>query len=84
MFEPQLRHNREEFDRLLRRKRQVLVASIPLASLPLAIPVMLRTSPEVVVHALIGYYAVVFSIFGYLEIRRVMVFRRDLRERRER
>jgi len=76
-LKPELQHNRKEFDRLLRRKRQVL-AAVVLAAFPVAMLVPVAGIPATVVALL----TVAGVIFLYLEFRRVQVFRRDLRERR--
>ena len=77
-LEPQLQHNREQYDRLLRRKRQLLVIAV------LSVfPITLLVPDDAWIPAWIGLVILVGCAFAFLEIRRVLIFRRDLRERRE-
>jgi len=76
LFKPQLKRNREESDRLLYRKRVSLVVSIAITLTAIAVvPSSLAPATAAV--------CVVLSIcvFGYLEVRRFLILRRDLRDR---
>jgi hypothetical protein len=76
-LEPQLDHNRVEYDRLGRRKWHVAgVALGVVVILPLALPM------ELVLDLWIPLFIVILVIIGSLEAKRTLVFRRDLRERR--
>ncbi len=79
MLEPQLRHNRVRSDRLLRRKRQVLPLVIVLG--PILVLLVPEDSRGAMVVALL---AAAGGAFGYIEMRGILIFRQDLRERRER
>jgi hypothetical protein len=76
-LEPQLRHNRKESEELGRRKRQLLIAMVFLAfPLTLIVP---RGPAGLALGILIGLTA---AAVLFIEVKRVLVFRRDLRERR--
>jgi uncharacterized membrane-anchored protein len=75
-LEPQLEHNRKEYDQLNRNKLWVCVAAVT-ATFPLAI--LLPKEPLVVVISIM--LGSVMIAIVYFEVRRVMVYRRDLRER---
>lgn len=74
---PQLEHNRRESRRLIRRKRQFAVASIVAV-----LPVALLVPDDYVVAGVMGLFVLTMIAIGYFEIRRVLVFRRDVRQRK--
>lgn len=81
MLEPQLEHDREEYDRWLRRKRFVAVGTFlsGVALLLLFIP-----DEDAIVSALVTVLILGAIGMGYCEHRMATAFRRDLRERKER
>jgi hypothetical protein len=71
--------NRDESDRLLRWKRVSLVVSLVVGlGLIGVLPNGLKLG------AAFGSLAIALGLFFYLEIRRALIFRRDLREREDR
>lgn len=76
MLDPQLDHYRKQSDRLLRIKRWVL-AAVAL----LAFPLVMILPPAMTGTAIIGLLVVAFASFCILEVRRVMIFRLDVKER---
>lgn len=77
-LDPQLEHNRVEFDHFLKRKRQVAVVFV-LALVPMMIFVPSYAIPTTF---LVLFGAAVVAM-GYYEWKRVVVFRRDVRERHQ-
>jgi len=75
--EPQLDHNRKLSDRLLRMKRRSLAATVVLGFM-MAVILPVDVLPTAAMGLLVGAVA----LFSYFEIRRVAIFRRDLKERR--
>jgi len=76
-LEPELPTNREESDRLLRMKRKTLVLMILLA-----VPAGMLLPSRYVPASLGGLLLGGVLGMGYLEIQRIRIFRRDLKQRR--
>lgn len=77
--EPQIPENRAASDRLLRRKRQVLIAMVFLG-VPAGLLLPVRYVPGSLSALLVGGVL----LMGYLDFMRVVTFRRDLQERDQR
>lgn len=77
-LKPHLEPNRKEWELLGRRQWQVF--GIALVS---AVPLAIIVPPSYHQAALIVLLASSFAAFSYLEIRRVLIFRRDIRERKK-
>jgi len=75
-LKPELKHNREDFDKLRRRKWQALAAAV-LAMLP----VVFLLPGDAIEAASIVLLAVAGATFLYFEFKMTLVFRRDLQER---
>lgn len=75
-FEPRLKHNRAEFDRLRRWKRVTLLVSIVLTLGTIAV-----VPSSMALGTAFTFVAVTGVVFFYLEARRYLIFRRDVRER---
>lgn len=80
MLEPRLKHNRDQFDRLHRGKKRamlvVLVSILPVVSVA-------AMAPDYAMHILMTALAVSIAVVLSYEVRKTVVFRRDLREQRE-
>ena len=73
---PQLDHNREAARRLIHAKRAVAVVAF------LAVfPVALLAPADYLVQCVVGLLVLAIIAFGYLDLKRVLIFRRDVRER---
>lgn len=81
-LEPQLPHNRAEFDQLLRRKRRWLAIGI-ISTLPLALILAFWIPEQYHVFVVASGFGVLAIAFAYFEFRRFQVFRRDLREQEQ-
>jgi hypothetical protein len=81
MFEPQLEHNRAEYTALNRKKWRALLLLLALA-IPMVVLAMIF--PEYVWHIVIALFVAMNAALGWFEVKMTMVFRRDLREQRER
>ncbi|MDZ4259206.1 MAG: hypothetical protein U0974_06635 [Gemmatimonadales bacterium] len=81
MFEPQLEHNRAEYAELNRKKWRafllILAAIVPVAVLGMIFP------DDAWLVTVVFFLAASTVIVSY-EVKMTMVFRRDLREQRER
>lgn len=77
-YEPKLPHNKEPFDRLLRQKRRLGISI--LAIFPVAMLLVPRRNREITIIILL---VVAFGGFLGLELLRVRIYWRDLRERRD-
>jgi len=77
-YEPQLPHNKEPFDRILRQKRWL--GGAILAIFPVAMLLVPRQHREMTIIILL---VVAFAGFMGLELLRVRIYWRDLRERRD-
>jgi ABC-type nickel/cobalt efflux system permease component RcnA len=82
VLEPQLRHNREEFDRLGRFQR-LIVLGTPVGAAALIVGLVVLSAPSWTNYLLFALVIVLGAAIGVLEVKRIAVFRRDLRERRE-
>lgn len=83
VFEPVLVHNLEAYKKLERAQIQFMIAAM--LSPFVLVSVMLWLVPfEWMKTVTVGYLVVFGSIFGFLEIKKTLIFRRDLREQRER
>ena len=78
-LKPQLKHNRIESRRLSRRKWQAALLSV-LAFLPL--PFVLPE--EFYGRMVIAWVAAMMTAVGFFEVKSVLLFRRDVRERKAR
>lgn len=81
MFEPHLEHNREEFQRLKRLEIGVALGGIASAFLFAMLVALLSPPRWVEWLGLPLVFAVLIALVA-LEVRKTLVFRRDLRERR--
>jgi hypothetical protein len=81
VLEPQLRHNREEFERVGRLQRLVLLGA-PVAGAVLLVSLAVLSAPRWTNYLLFVLAFAIVVAEGILELRRVHVYRRDLRERR--
>ena len=81
MFEPLLKHNRDEFERLKRSHIQVVVAGLILAFvLGGSLMLFVYSAPWIKWVAIL--YLVAFGgVIGVLEIKKALVFLRDVGER---
>ena len=84
MFEPELPHNRAEFDRLGRLKLWGLPVTVVVGmAFVLSVYVLFPDiSDERMAVIGTGPLAAYGIFLGYLEFKRAIIFRRDLRERR--
>lgn len=82
MIDPQLKHNREEFERLGRVQRSIVIGA-PVGGAALLIGLAVLSAPSWTNYLLFVLAIVIAVALGVLELRRTAVFRRDLRERRE-
>jgi hypothetical protein len=82
LFEPTLEHNRDQFRRLSRRQLYVLFGSFLSAVLFLTFAAIV-SAPGWVLYVLLPLVFFAGGAMGVLEIQKVIVFRRDLRERRD-
>lgn len=84
-FEPSLEHHREEFQRLGRRQVQIVLA-LPVCITILAVLVGVlypgHLTEPLVEWALLAFVFLGIGSIGFLEIKKAMVFRKDLHERR--
>ena len=80
MLEPQLDHHRRQFEQLGRRQR-LLVLGTPLLAAVLLVTLALTSAPDWTDFLLVVLVFLVISAIAVLEIQRVLVFRRDLKER---
>jgi hypothetical protein len=83
MLEPYFEHNRKEFDKLQRRQILTCVLSVAAAAVFLLVSVVLIGNRKFAEWGLYSLLATGFVILGILEVKRTLVFRRDLREQRE-
>lgn len=82
MFEPQLKHNRDEFERLNRRQNEaVVVGAIPAFVLGAALMLFFYPPAPWVKWVAILYLVAVGGVIGALEIKKTSVFFHDVRER---
>ena len=81
MLEPQLRHNREEFERLGRLQR-LIVLGAPVGGAALITSLVVLSAPSWTNYLLFVLAIAIVVAEGVLELRRVLVYRRDVRERR--
>ena len=82
LFEPTLEHNRDQYRKLNRRKLYVLFGSVLSAFVFLTLAAIV-SAPAWVLYVLLPLVFLVIVAMGVLEIQKVIVFRRDLRERRD-
>jgi hypothetical protein len=80
MLEPQLDHHRQRFEQLGRRQR-LLVLGAPLLAAVLLVTLALTSAPDWTDFLLVVLAFLVIGAIAVLEIQRVLVFRRDVRER---
>jgi hypothetical protein len=80
MIEPVLQHNRDEFERLKRRKRRAGVLLVA-ALLPLTATVMMV--PEHAHYVTVAFLLSVGGTVAFFEWKKTIVFQRDLREQRD-
>ena len=81
MLEPQLAHHRAEFERLGRHQR-VTVALMPLAGGLGYFLLRSLSVPGWAYYSLMAIVVLGIGAIGFYEVRRTIVFYRDLRERR--
>ncbi len=85
MLDPVLPHNRAEYDRLGAQKRRVFwkaLLGFPVFSLVLIALLRMGVPDFGLAYLTAAYLACVFVMFGIVEVKRVVIFRRDLIERR--
>lgn len=82
VLKPQLHHNREPWEQLKRRKLQLAVVGFVLVVVGGG-SLTVFVSEDVGVTSIIVLFVAIGLGFGYIEVRRLALFKRDLRERRE-
>ena len=81
MFEPVLDHNRQEYARLQRKQSAFLVGSLA-AAIPLVVLIALF-AVDYAEPISYSYLILGFVVQGFFEIKKTIVFRRDLIEQRD-
>jgi uncharacterized membrane protein len=80
MFEPVLEHHRHAYARYERQKRLTFVIGL-LVLLLIGVLIVLVGAGDWVVWAMSLWFASLFVGIGWFEVRKTVVFRRDLHER---
>jgi hypothetical protein len=81
MFEPQLEHNRAEYTELNRKKWRTFV---PLLALIVPMSVLAAFFPDYAWPMAVVLFVVLNTVFVWYEVKKTIVFRRDLRAQRGR
>lgn len=81
MFEPQLAHHRAAFRRLRRHQRLVVIGGF-FAAIGFGAVIVLVSPPEWAQWLAVPLLFICMGAIVLLEVRKTLVFRRDLRERR--
>lgn len=82
MLEPVLEHNRKEHDRLHRYQIRIVVSALP-GALLIGLMVVLLGDGRWAEWATISLVTAALLIMGILELKKTLVFRRDLHEQIE-
>jgi len=82
VLEPLLGHNRAEFERLGRLQRLIVLVG-PVGGAVLIVGLIVLSAPSWTNYLLFVLAVTLVAAIGILEVRRIAVYRRDLRERHE-
>lgn len=80
MFEPQLEHNRAEFNQLNRKKWRAVVLILA-SAVPMVVLAMIF--PENAWRLVVIFFLAASTVIISYEVKMTIVFKRDLREQRE-
>lgn len=80
MFEPQLEHNRSAFNSLTKRKWRAVLF---LLAMIVPISVLVAMFPDSAWYIAPVFLSVASGVVIFYEVKKTLIFRRDLREQRE-